>query len=529
MREAALILRKGICYLAFAAVVAAGCGGGSGGGGTTPVESGTPFTSGELSGRAAVTNPPVSTSSQNVIGTAFSGNFSILKLRELNPSLTETRIVATTNLFGSGAGLVSFAIDGTDPVKITPTGAIDLFPSVSGNGKIVFERLFGGPVGAVKPLLITPSIWMIGTDGSGLTQMAGAGVLPSIDYAGDKFAFLTDSSHIGVMQVSNKAVTDIPLPTNTSIRGVALSPDGTTVYASLQNGADYFVQSLPANGGAGSYLLKDFGATGIDNIAIAPNGTELAVLAGIQIYRIGTGSGDTSSPVNLLFPATGLSYSADGKKLVVSMGSGPISDGLYTAFLDSSAWLRITSTTSTTDDPSWTPFIKDRTLIAAAGGMLGTHAGGVIQAQRAIGGTSSVVAFDVTTPSSVVITAQPTSRGAVADNLVFSVDADNIIKLAYANASQWRGIRAIGSSTPVLSANGCLVSIDGVTGEVISILPFTGTRAAGSRPVVTDAGTTRTFSGTFLAVYDKDGKNLASNGASTVKLDVTSGALSVTR
>jgi hypothetical protein len=169
-------------------------------------------------------------------------------------------------------------------------------------------------------------------------------------------------------------------------------------------------------------------------------------------------------------------------------------------------------------DPCWMPFVKDRTLVSSAGGLLGTHACGVIYSQDGKA-TTSVIAFDATTPSSVVMTAQTTANS-TSPNLVFSIDADNITKLAYANGFAWRGIRAIGTSTPVTSANGALVSIDSSDGTVVGLLPFSGTRAANSRPTVSDSGSIRTFSGHFLAVYDSKGSNLAPHGASTVRLDM---------
>src|SRR5262249_10135818 len=129
-----------------------------------------------------------------------------------------------------------------------------------------------------------------------------------------------------------------------------------------------------------------------------------------------------------------------------------------------------------------------------------------------------VVAFDATTPSSVVMTAQTAQSGSFPD-LVFSVDADNIIKLAYANSGSWRGIRAIGSGTPVTAANGALVTINSTDGTVVLVLPFSGTRATDSKPMVKQNGSSVTCSGHFLAAYDKDGKNVAPNGASIVTID----------
>jgi Tol biopolymer transport system component len=469
------------------------------------------------------------------MGTAFTGTFNTLKLRELNPSLAETRIVAFTDHLGP-IGLVSYAIDGSDPVRIT-TGD-DLAPSTSATGKIVFQRLLG-PVALAQqkakanPSISTPGfpagiIEMINMDGSGLTQLAPAGFYPTIDAAGDKIAFF-NAGVISTENVSTKVVTPIPLPTNDSISGAVISPDGTTVYALLSLTGTYHLYAMPADGSGGSRTICTVPAIPVPPISISPDGSEVAVAefgSPDTILRIGTGGGEISAPIPLLSGSFGgASYSADSKSFAVCTSFGS-PQGIYTGTIASGLFSRITPVTATAEFPSWTPFIKDRILIAAGGGLLGTRACGVIQTQRAIGGTCSIVAFDVTTPSSVVMTAQPSSITSQT-NIVFSVDADNITKLAYANGTAWRGIRAIGSGTPVTSANGALVSFDGSNGSISTILPFLGTRAAGSHPTIKDEGSTRTFSGQFLAAYDKDGKNLAPNGASTIRLDTKTNTITV--
>ena len=497
-----------------------GCGGGGNGVNTPPAD--TSFSFGNFSGRAAATNPPVSVSSQNAIGTAFTGTFSSLKVRDLNPSLQETRIIGTTDLFGPGKGLVSFAPDGTDPQKLTSpqTGWADAFPSSSVTGKVVFQRYTG----------TFPAVEIMNSDGSSLTQLVSLGASPYIDLAGDKVAYAPpNNTEVSVMTLATQAIVHIPLPTNWTVESLVLSPDGSMVYALLVSDGSATLSFTPSNGSDVFHVLHDFATAPAQDLAISPSGSELTVLvSGSPAYMVHVGAinGETTSPTNLPGNgASGVSYGADGNELVVgSLTAGVL--GLYT-YSSAAGFSRITSETATTQFPCWTPFIKDRTLISGGGGLLGTRACGVVFGQRVGGDTSSIVAFDVTTPSSVVMTAQNT--GAQSPNLVFSADADSITKLAYVNTSNWRGIRAIGSGTTVLGANGALISLDGGSGQVVSILPFSGTRALGSHPTVTDNGSMRTFSGSFLAVYDKDGKNLAPSGASVVTLDTKTGALSVER
>ena len=509
-------------FIALSALLAAGCGGSAGGSNAgAPVGD---FAFGELSGRAAVSNPPISSSSEYIIGTAFTGTFSSLKIRELNPSISETRIVATSVQFGPGAAIYSFAIDGSDPQKITPNVAnvFDLHPTASANGKVLFERTIGG----------VTSLNLINMDGSGLTQLVASGVFScAMDAAGDRVAYNTGPASVTVVNLNNNAQTVIPMPGGTTgIGALALSPEGSILYTLTNDAGSYGLVSMLSNGTGGVIMSTPIPGTP-NSMAISPDGSEIALTftgAPAQVDRVGMASGAVVTFPLFSSQVAGISYSADGKQFVVSTGPDGQNDGLYLTPLDFSSFTRITSLTAVTAFPSWSPFIRDRTLISGGGGLLGTRACGVILGERSQGGTTSVVAFDVTTPSSVVMTAQSLSNLSNT-SLVFSIDADNITKLAYANTTSWKGIRAIGPSTPVLSANGALVSLDGIDGSVISVLPFNGTRAAGSRPTVTDNGSIRTFSGSFLAVYDKSGKNLAPHGASIVKLDTKTEALSVER
>ena len=151
----------------------------------------------------------------------------------------------------------------------------------------------------------------------------------------------------------------------------------------------------------------------------------------------------------------GVAYSPDQKQFAYSFyPGGGMPYRIATMPVDGGASNVITPPLVESQWPSG-PFTKDRILIAAGGGLLGTRACGMIYGQQA-SRTTSVVAFDVTTPSSVVMTAQTPPNG-TQPNLVFSIDADNITKLAYSNSNAWRGIRAIGSGTTATTANGALV------------------------------------------------------------------------
>jgi hypothetical protein len=498
-----------------AALILAGCGGGSSGSNAIPTD--TSFAFGDLVGRAAISNPPKTTSSSDVVATAFTGTFSSLKLRELNPNLDETRIVFATHYFGTFYNLATCAPDGSDLQRLTTSlAAEDDAPTFSGVGKVAFQS---DRAGGLKSFLVN-------TDGSGTIQLTTTNALyPQIDAAATKILFANGT--LQVMNIATKATTIPSVDPATLPIASALSSDGRTVYyLGVDNTPDYTLYRTPADG-TGSWYGFAAGDDAVD-MAVSPDGSEVAYMTGspsVSLVRVGTGDG---AKVGLPVPGiggAGLSYSPDGKKIVFSTNSADFRGKVYVLDIASHFITPISPELTSSHYPSWSGFTKERTLISSGGGLLGLRACGVIYGQSGKS-TRSVVAFDVTTPSSVVMTAQ-TPANSTSPNLVFSADADSIIKLAYANGSGWRGIRAIGSGTPVVTANGALISIDASDGSVVSVLPFNGTRGVDSKPTIRDEGSTRIFSGQFLAVYDKDGKNLAPSGASQVRLDTKTNVITV--
>jgi len=146
----------------------------------------------------------------------------------------------------------------------------------------------------------------------------------------------------GVVEVLNPVtgVGDAPLtPTQDAIGDeIAISPDGQTVYFAVKNGCTDDVESVPVAGGTPKVVT-----TGVLP-AISPDGTELALVrepysGGPDRIKYGCSSANAKAQVvvrdlatgaeqaypapsgMMTYPISHLSWSADGKSLLVSAGS----------------------------------------------------------------------------------------------------------------------------------------------------------------------------------------------------------------
>jgi hypothetical protein len=158
--------------------------------------------------------------------------------------------------------------------------------------------------------------------------------------------------------------------------------------------------------------------------------------------------------------------------------------------------------------------MQRRTLVGT-GGLLGPTAAGFLFAQSG-DVVSSVVAFDATTRTSAQVGAL---TGLTPDlpNVVFSVEANSLTRLAFVNGSTPKATVVIGAGGNVATATGAVVSFNAATGLVVAVLPYTSNRSTDGPTVHREDGVS-VLRGPFLGVWDGEGRNLAPNGASEVRI-----------
>ena len=121
MKRIPLAFVLGTIFFAFT-----GCGGGSGQGSENL--QGADFHFGNLGGRAAISNPPVTTNSYNVTATGLTGSIAALFLTDTSPDLRETKIAFTSNR-GGNEEIYLMNADGSGQTNLTNTAAQDFSPA----------------------------------------------------------------------------------------------------------------------------------------------------------------------------------------------------------------------------------------------------------------------------------------------------------------------------------------------------------------------------------------------------------------
>lgn len=498
------------------ALIVAGCGGGSGSG-SSAVDSGTLFQFADLVGRAAATNPPVSTNSTNILATGFTGAITSLRVRDQAVSWEDCRIVFSSNRDGD-FDIYSMDVDGTDIQKLTNNTTHEYVTDVSGDGKrVAYNAVINGNF----------EVCTMNIDGSGQTNRTNnpAGDRDaSFSPDGSELVFSSNrdngaSSDLYRVNLSTNAVTRV---TNTAFAEVdpVYSPDGSWIFFISSKDQATTGSNIYRSRVDGTAYQHFFGTSGNDSEPIvASDGMVYFVNGDVELMRVSF-DGFFEALSNTPNVESQVNVSPDAKKLIFSSTSGPMRSLLIGNTTPNASYTKILN--GSLNGAVFAPPIKDRVLVGS-GGALGPTAAGIIVSQRG-DQMKSVLSFGAVTQSTVVLT-QQTGANSTSPNLSYMLDADTVSYISYINGISAKATKVVGSGLGVTQCDGAFVSIDADTGYVVAVIPFDGAR--GAKRAVREEGGDRVYTGSFSGVFDATGQNLAPQGATEVRIELSTGRISV--
>lgn len=515
----------------------AGCGDGSGSKNLTNDGSGfTDMQFGDLSVRAATTNPPVTSSGSGVTVTGLTGQISRIQLYQSGLS---GKIAFASNRDGNYE-IYFMNPDGTNQTRLTNNTADDTNPCWSPSGtKIAFVSTRDG----------NPEIYVMNADGSNQTRVTdspGYDGLPAWSPDGSKIAFTSDrDGSLDIRTMNPDGSNQVRLTSNTandyaptwspdSLRLAftsnrdghdeiySMNADGSnvrrlTISNSISGGRADSNQNYPAwsPDGATIALCSDYRKAGIYDLVMIP--ADSFVFNGVRPLTINAG--------NLSFP----SWSPDGKKILTA--SNYFGDNEIEWYAPNGGAARLTSSPGDDLMPSWSKTSSIRTLVGTSGD-IGTSVTGFLLG-TAGGTTKSLFTYFVSDFTSVSIKAL-SGTNSIGDRLDFSIEGTstavnfNKSSIAYLNFDNSFLVRPF-TNYPG-NINGLLVSFGAQSsqvnaGQVFLVVPFTAQNRSVNRPRVTVEGGVKIYQGVFPAAYDGKGKNIAPNGATEIRVDSKTGAI----
>lgn len=224
------------------------------------------------------------------------------------------------------------------------------------------------------------------------------------------------------------------------------------------------------------------------------------------------------------------SFSADGNKIFFTSDrddtAAPVTTEIYSMAANGTGQTRISVDSSFNQkSPSLAGNIS---FTMSALGLTNTCSG--IIASQSVSGLVSLLQFDISTPSDanrgLTRVTSDTLPGTAVSIIFYTISTPTTL-----NAIRWTKpgmsfVPVANTIIPPTAATNALVSYSTSgtnAGQVISVMPYAANRSGVTKRAV---GNTTVVEGTFPAVYDANGKNLAPNGASQVTFDSNGAVIS---
>jgi len=305
-------------------------------------------------------------------------------------------------------------------------------------------------------------------------------------------------------------------------------------FVSYRDG-NYEIYSMNADGSNQTRLTNN--TAGDTSPSWSPDGSRIAFQSirdgNYEIYAMNADGYQQTRLTNNAALEAFPSWSPDGTKITFNT-SRDGNNEIYVMSADGYQQTRLTSNLADDFAAQGSSFVKQRKLIGSGGALSTTNVAGFLFA-RGQGSdyspgdvVNSIVAFDGSPRSGVTLKTQTdlNNKGPILTYMIEADSPNTITLLSYLNNPDYfKPIKIVGPGTSLPTANGVLVDFSSQSGKVTAVLPFTGTRAAGSagKPVVKEENGQRVYRGAFAGVFDASGKNLAPHGAKEVRCDARTG------